>query len=90
MMNNLDSILMMPGWYKETGKDSDVVLSSRVRFSRNIAGYPFPAKLILKDEQSIQRNIISAFKSIDSDNQYTEINMEDISPVERQMLFEKN
>ncbi len=89
MMNNLDSILMMPGWYKETGKDSDVVLSSRVRFSRNIAGYPFPAKLILKDEQSIQRNIISAFKSIDSDDQYTEINMEDISPVERQMLFEK-
>ncbi len=31
-------------WYLQSGKDSDVVLSTRIRFSRNIAGYPFYLK----------------------------------------------
>ena len=32
-------------WYNEIGADSDVVVSSRIRFARNIAGYPFGKKL---------------------------------------------
>lgn len=31
----------MLNWYLQTGKDSDVVVSSRIRFARNIEGYPF-------------------------------------------------
>jgi protein arginine kinase len=29
------------GWLEEGGRDSDVVVSSRVRLARNVAGYPF-------------------------------------------------
>lgn len=29
------------GWLEEGGRDSDVVVSSRVRLARNLAGYPF-------------------------------------------------
>ncbi len=32
-------------WYNENGKDIDVALSSRVRFARNLAEYPFASKL---------------------------------------------
>lgn len=32
-------------WYNEIGAESDVVVSSRIRFARNIAGYPFGKKL---------------------------------------------
>lgn len=32
-------------WYLETGPDSDVVLSSRVRLARNVAGHAFTADL---------------------------------------------
>ena len=32
-------------WYNESGAENDVVISSRVRFARNIAGYPFGSKL---------------------------------------------
>ena len=28
-------------WYNESGRDTDVILSSRVRFARNIKDYPF-------------------------------------------------
>lgn len=31
-------------WYTECGKESDVVLSSRVRLARNLKGFPFPAR----------------------------------------------
>lgn len=32
-------------WYSDKGRDSDVALSSRIRFARNIADYPFASKL---------------------------------------------
>ncbi len=35
----------MNKWYKSSGKDSDVIISSRVRLARNIPGYPFPSRL---------------------------------------------
>ena len=34
----------MSNWYVQTGKDSDVVISSRVRLARNIKGIPFITK----------------------------------------------
>ncbi|MFV0341679.1 MAG: protein arginine kinase [Anaerocolumna sp.] len=40
----------MHKWYKDTGKNQDVVISSRVRLARNLKSYPFSAKL--KDEEA--------------------------------------
>ena len=37
-------------WYLQNGKDSDVVLSTRIRFSRNLSGFPF----ILKSKKQIE------------------------------------
>ena len=31
-------------WYLQNGKDSDVIISSRIRLSRNIEGIPFVSK----------------------------------------------
>lgn len=43
----------MLNWYLQSGKESDVVLSSRVRFARNIEGYPFTTKDTLEDGKKI-------------------------------------
>ena len=32
-------------WYNMTGRDQDIVLSSRIRFARNLDGYPFDTRL---------------------------------------------
>lgn len=32
-------------WYLETGKDSDIVMSSRIRLARNLKGIPFKTKM---------------------------------------------
>jgi protein arginine kinase len=42
----------MPKWYKENGKNSDVVISSRVRLARNLESFPFSAKLT--DNQALE------------------------------------
>ena len=34
----------MLNWYLQSGKDSDVIVSSRIRLARNIANYPFETK----------------------------------------------
>lgn len=34
----------MSNWYVQTGKDSDVVISSRIRLARNVKGIPFITK----------------------------------------------
>ena len=39
----------MSSWYQKVGKDSDVVLTSRIRLARNISGINFPSRM--NDEQ---------------------------------------
>lgn len=34
----------MLNWYLQSGKDSDVIVSSRIRLARNISNYPFEIK----------------------------------------------
>lgn len=40
-------------WYKNDGKAKDVVISTRVRFARNLSQYPFASKLSEKDAGDI-------------------------------------
>ena len=32
-------------WYNDNSKNSDVVISSRIRLARNLSNYPFSSKL---------------------------------------------
>ena len=45
-------------WYSECGKDSDVVLSSRVRLARNIDKIPFPARANENEQEEIIKNAL--------------------------------
>ena len=43
----------MSNWYLQSGKDSDVVISSRVRAARNLAEYNFPNKMVRDDSKLV-------------------------------------
>lgn len=47
----------MKKWYIENGENGDIVLSTRVRFARNIEEFPFPSKLSDKDMETINLKI---------------------------------
>ncbi len=80
----------MAEWMKGTGPESDVVLGSRVRLARNLAGVPFPG--VASDEQLAQvaarvREVAWQYHSV-GDLEY--LAMADLSPLERQLLVERH
>ena len=43
-MIEFDGLDDTTGWFQETGKSYDVIVSSRTRISRNLAGHKFPCR----------------------------------------------
>lgn len=63
-------------WYSEAGKESDVVVSSRVRLARNIADKPFMSRI----DESGAKEVIERVRAALSDGGYDFIDFADISP----------
>lgn len=76
-------------WYKNKGNEGDIVLSTRVRLTRNIKEYPFPIRL----DESQKRDIGNTVKEIlDSDKTFDLdfIDMSALSSAETVSLAEKH
>ena len=73
-------------WWKQTSSDSDVVVSTRVRFARNLKGYKFPNTMNLKQADEV---IDKIDKAIDK-SKYSLFKMSDIDKVNRYSLIEQH
>lgn len=73
-------------WYNEVSKDSDVVISSRIRFARNIKGYRFP--VIMSDEE--RKDIINLLEGSIDKKKYNLLRMQDIDDITKLSLMEKH
>ncbi|HUV07749.1 MAG TPA: protein arginine kinase [Spirochaetia bacterium] len=89
MPNNKD-LVGKRGWFKGTGEEGDVILSSRVRLARNLTDYPFPNSLGSEQEAKVQGEIISAFNRLPIGDKFTILYLRDLSPVDRRILLERN
>ena len=72
-------------WYNKPGNNKDVVISSRVRFARNLVDYPFAAKL----DPVSAAEIIGKVKGL-FENEYTITDFGKLSPVEVRSYVEKH
>ncbi len=72
-------------WYHIPGKEQDVVVSTRVRLARNVAGFPFPARL----DAPRAREIIARVGGILEKNGFTKLDFGDISRTAAYALVEK-
>lgn len=73
-------------WYNEIGNDFDTVLSSRIRFARNLSAYPFGNKL----KENEAKEIISAVSASLDGKGFRKIDFDDISPTEAASYVEKH
>ncbi|MBE6653165.1 MAG: hypothetical protein E7610_07120 [Ruminococcaceae bacterium] len=73
-------------WYHVPGNRQDTVISTQVRFSRNIAAYPFPSRL----DASRAREIIAEIGTVLEGNGFTRIDFTDVSRTAAQSLLEKH
>ena len=72
-------------WYLEDGKDSDVVVSSRVRIARNIAGKKFVSTA--SDEEL--KDILMTIKNSNIDSDLHFINLSNLDELMKNSLVEK-
>lgn len=74
-------------WYLQSGKDSDVAKSTRIRFARNLRGFKFNLKTkqeIEKLENKIEENIFSIGYGLKF------LKLKDMDEITKQSLVEKN
>ena len=75
-------------WYLENGKDSDVVISSRIRLARNLKEFNFKRKMTQKDKEKLLEKVKFVTPSLGYGLKFLKINdMDDITKME---LVEKH
>lgn len=78
----------MSNWYLQNGKDSDVVISSRVRLVRNIEGIKFTKKSLENEQREILNKVKKIIPSLGFDLKYIDYN--DLDPITKLSLLEKH
>lgn len=73
-------------WYTDKGKDYDVVISTRVRFARNVLDCKFP-NIMTNQEKN---NVINKLSQCIKGSEYTLLKMKDIDEVTQNSLKEKH
>ena len=73
-------------WYLQSGKESDVVISTRIRFSRNINGYSF--NLSSEELENLENKIKESIYEIGYGLKYLKI--KDMDEITKISLLEKN
>ena len=78
----------MSNWYLQNGKDSDVVISSRVRLARNLVEYNFPNKHLKDESKEVLNKLEEITPSLGYGLKFLRLeNMDDITKIS---LMEKH
>ena len=79
-------------WLNDSGNDSDVVLSSRVRLARNFRQIPFPNRADFEQLAEVQKLAGSVLEDIEGamDEPFDRIAIEKLSSLEKNVLIEKH
>ena len=83
-----------PGWMKQTGPDSDVIISTRIRLARNISGYRFCRALDYSKLSEIAGVVEKAISEISGNSQlhlYNSyvIDIGRLNNIDRKLLVER-
>ena len=78
----------MVNWYLQNGKDSDVVISSRVRLARNLDKIPFKTRASKEDMQKVLNKIEEITPSLGYGLKF--LKLKDIDDITKLTLIEKH
>ena len=88
---NLDKVLYKQSeWLKGTGPNSNIVISSRVRLARNLAGFRFFNWAPPKDKERLLETIRAAVDKSKFLKKTTFFKMRDLAEIDRQFLVERH
>jgi protein arginine kinase len=76
-------------WLRADGPESDIVISSRVRLARNVAGFPFITRASADIRHELVHRISEALRGPFHERQLHHINVETLSSLDSQFLMER-
>ncbi len=76
-------------WYVQEGPQNDVILSSRVRLSRNLSGFVFPAAIKSDDAERVESLVFDAFNQSAEKERYQMVRMSALDPLGKRILAER-
>ena len=76
-------------WLRGVGPDSDIVISSRIRLARNLAGFPFIRRCTDADREQVEGRVRDAMASSDDLRDMSYFHVDQLDGVDRQFLVER-
>jgi protein arginine kinase len=86
----LDGLLERHGGWMESGPDEGPVISSRVRFARNLSDTTFPGQASDDVRTRVWDEIFQAFDKVKNHSDFMRWRMDELVPLERELLFERH
>jgi protein arginine kinase len=87
----LDDLITSPSpWLQPGGPQSDIVLSTRVRLARNVAGHPFSSRLRPDERQDLEVLLKKAVLKALKEREVTWFELADMPEIERRCLVERH
>jgi protein arginine kinase len=77
-------------WLNASGRDCDVVMSSRIRYARNIAGFPFPHRAKREERREILSLVQDRALSAGIAEELLWVDLEESPALERHVLHERH
>ncbi len=78
------------GWLAGSGDHASIVLSSRIRLARNLAGYAFPTRAREGERLRILHQLRAVTPSLSTLRDAAFVRVDECSPLERQLLHERH
>src|SRR5438128_2170877 len=76
-------------WLRGTGPESDIVDSSRIRLARNLAAFPFTNRANAHQKGEIEALLRERIAKLELDPTLSYLNVPALSPLDRQLLVER-
>jgi len=87
----LDDLVHSPGeWLQTGGPMSDVVISTRIRLARNLAGYNFLGRATPDQRRKIERTLFEAISASDFGKNTFYVDIDKSDMLDRQFLVERH
>lgn len=87
----LTDLVRQPGeWLRGTGADNDIVISTRIRLARNVAGYPFVTRMKPDLQAELSQRLCEAIVNDDVVPESHYFDLKVASEIERRLLVERH
>ncbi|MGR3309802.1 MAG: protein arginine kinase [Candidatus Brocadiales bacterium] len=77
-------------WLRGTGREADIVISTRIRLARNIVPYPFLSRATPSQKKEIETVIHKKIEEANISNDLFYINLSELSAIDRLFLVERH